>query len=166
MSRYVVMGVSGCGKSSIGAQMALRLGARFIDGDDLHPAANIAKMARGEPLDDADRAPWLDLVGAALAAPNTVIACSALKRRYRDTIRAGAGAEVTFLYLRGGYETLMQRMAGRPGHFMPAALLDSQLAALEPPQADEIFAEQSIDATPQEICNGFIAALNLKETDQ
>jgi carbohydrate kinase (thermoresistant glucokinase family) len=163
MTRVVVMGVSGCGKSSIGAAVADRLGARFIDGDDLHPPENIAKMARGTSLEDADRAPWLDRVGEVLATPQTVMACSALKRRYRDQIRARSGAaDVVFLFLHGSRDVLMQRMATRPGHFMPVSLLDSQLAALEPPDRDESHVAIDIDASPTAICDTFLAAL--KET--
>jgi len=164
MTRYVVMGVSGCGKSSIGAMVAAALGARFIDGDDLHPAANIAKMSQGIPLDDADRAPWLARVGAALAAPDTVVACSALKRSYRDIIRTNAGAEVTFLFLRGTREVLIERMKARPDHFMPASLLDSQLATLQPPTQGERFIVQDITAPPQKICNGFLRSIKELET--
>ncbi len=164
MSRYVVMGVSGCGKSSIGALVASALGARFIDGDDLHPAANIAKMSQGTPLDDTDRAPWLARVGKALAAPDTIVACSALKRSYRDNIRTSAGHDVTFLFLRGTREVLIERMKARPGHFMPVSLLDSQLATLQPPTQGERFAVQNITATPQEICNGFLQAIKELET--
>ncbi len=160
MSRFVVMGVSGCGKSSIGAGFADAIGAQFTDGDDLHPAANIAKMRRGEPLDDTDRAPWLDRVGDALAGGNRVIACSALKRIYRDQIRRRAGAQVVFLYLRGQRETLLARMAARPGHFMPASLLDSQLATLEPPSADEVHLVQDIEQSPARIIAGFQAAFS------
>lgn len=155
MTRYVVMGVSGCGKSSIGAGFAAAVGAQFIDGDDLHPASNVAKMSQGKPLNDADRAPWLALVGAALVQENTVIACSALKRIYRDQIRAAAGAPVVFLYLRGARKTLLDRMAARPGHFMPTSLLDSQLATLEPPTPDEPHLTQDIEQTPAQIIAGF-----------
>lgn len=155
MTRYVVMGVSGCGKSSIGQGFAATVGAQFIDGDDLHPAENVAKMRRGEPLNDADRAPWLAKVGAALMQENTVIACSALKRTYRDQIRAAAGAPVMFLFLRGARQTLLDRMAARPGHFMPTSLLDSQLATLEPPTPDEPHLTQDIDRTPAQIIAGF-----------
>ena len=158
MTRVVVMGVSGCGKSSIGAAVARALGARFIDGDDLHPPENIAKMAAGIPLEDADRAPWLARVGEVLTAPQTVVACSALKRRYRDQIRAQA-ADVVFLHLYGSRDVLMRRMAARPGHFMPVSLLDSQLAALEPPTPDERHVALDIDAPPAAICNAFVAAL-------
>lgn len=159
MTRYVVMGVSGCGKSRIGALLAQALGARFIDGDDLHPAENIAKMAQGIALNDTDRAPWLARVGAALVPPHTVIACSALKRSYRDIIRQNAGHQVMFLYLQGTRAVLMQRMQARTGHFMPAALLDSQLATLQPPTKGECFAVQDITATPQQICDGFLHSI-------
>jgi gluconokinase len=135
--RYVVMGVSGCGKSTIGRALAKRLEATFIDGDDLHPVFNIDKMRQGEPLTDADRAPWLDRVGARLE-PGTVIACSALKRAYRDTIRRAAGGPVVFVYLRGAHETLAKRMRERTGHFMPYSLLEGQLEILEEPAGDEL----------------------------
>jgi carbohydrate kinase (thermoresistant glucokinase family) len=133
--RIVVMGVSGCGKSSVGIALAESLGARFIDGDDLHPEANKAKMGAGVPLDDSDRWPWLDLVSKALV-PGTVIACSALKRAYRERILAGA-PNTFFVHLDGSREILEQRLRARAGHFMPASLLDSQLATLEPLGADE-----------------------------
>ena len=132
----VVMGVSGSGKTTVGAALADALGLRFVDGDALHPAANVAKMAAGIPLDDADRAPWLDAVGAVLAAGPVVVACSALKRVYRDRLRAAA-PDLDLVFLDGSRELLASRMAARPGHFMPASLLDSQLATLEPPTADE-----------------------------
>lgn len=154
---YVVMGVSGCGKSHIGAGFAKAIGANFIDGDTLHPEANIEKMSRGVPLNDADRAPWLDLVGRALV-PNTVIACSALKRSYRDRIRQFAGAPVVFLYLQGERSTLLERMNNRPGHFMPPDLLDSQLATLEQPEADELHAVANIENTPDKIVERLVEA--------
>jgi gluconokinase len=157
MTRYVVMGVSGCGKSLIGQAFATAIGARFVDGDSLHPAANIAKMSRGEPLDDEDRAPWLDRVGATLAQAETVVACSALKRHYRDRIRAVAAGAVTFLYLRGRRDTLMTRVSQRPGHFMPAHLLDSQLATLEPPSDDERHVVADIELSPDQIVALFVA---------
>ncbi|MBC7476462.1 MAG: gluconokinase [Pseudorhodobacter sp.] len=153
------MGVSGCGKSRIGTDFAKAIGAQFVDGDTLHPEANIAKMSRGEPLDDSDRAPWLDRVGQVLQAEATVVACSALKRSYRDRIRAMAGAPVVFLYLRGQRETLLQRMATRPGHFMPVSLLDSQLATLEPPGHDEPHLVADIEARPAAIVRQFKAAV-------
>lgn len=158
MMRLVVMGVSGCGKSSVGAGLAAALGQRFVDGDSLHPAANIAKMAQGIALTDDDRAPWLAEVGAVLHDQGGVIACSALKRSYRDLIRATAG-EVSFLYLRGRRETLLSRMSLRPGHFMPTALLDSQLATLEEPQPDEPHLVADIETPLAQIIAGFVAAL-------
>lgn len=132
------MGVAGSGKTSVGEALAGRLGIPYRDGDDLHSAANVAKMARGEPLTDADRAPWLRAVGAVLreGAP-LIVGCSALKRAYRDLIRAEAGGPVVFVHLAGNREVIAERMAARTGHFMPPALLDSQFAALEPPEADE-----------------------------
>lgn len=134
------MGVSASGKSTVGAALAERLGVPFLDGDDLHPAENVAKMASGRPLDDDDRMPWLDAVGGVLAdaaaTGGLVVACSALKRAYRDRLRAKAPAAV-FVHLAGDPETLARRAAERTGHFMPASLLVSQLAALEPLDADE-----------------------------
>ncbi len=134
----VVMGVSGCGKTTIGAAIAARLGAEFVDGDSLHPQANIDKMAAGAPLNDGDRAPWLTEIGRHFAASDAglVIACSALKRSYRDIIRSG-DSSVAFLHLHGTRDLLAARMAARPGHFMPLSLLDSQLATLEPLDVDE-----------------------------
>jgi gluconokinase len=132
----VVMGVSGSGKTTVGAALAHALGLRFVDGDALHPAANVAKMAAGIPLDDADRAPWLDAIGAVLAAGPVVVACSALKRIYRDRLRAAAPS-LQLVFLDGSPELLASRMSHRPGHFMPTSLLDSQLATLEPPTPDE-----------------------------
>ncbi|SOH95275.1 gluconokinase [Monaibacterium marinum] len=139
MQNYVVMGVSGCGKSSVGTAVAHALGGQFIDGDDLHPPQNIAKMAQGQPLTDADRAPWLEQIGQTLCMQQdvTVIACSALKRRYRDIIRRAAGQQVTFLHLSGTRQVIESRMAARTDHFMPLSLLDSQFAALQQPSQDE-----------------------------
>lgn len=135
--RIVVMGPSGSGKSTVGVALAERVGARFVDGDDLHPESNVAKMAAGTPLDDDDRMPWLRLVGQTLqAAPDVVIACSALKRGYRDIIR-GESPDVFFGELSITRATLAERMLSRGEHFMPASLLDSQLQTLEPLQADE-----------------------------
>lgn len=135
--RIVVMGPSGSGKSTVGACLAETLGARFIDGDDLHPAANVRKMAAGIPLDDRDREPWLRLVGETLQGEERiVIACSALKRVYRDLIRAQA-PETFFAELAIGRAVLEERMRLRADHFMPPALLDSQLQTLESLEADE-----------------------------
>jgi len=141
--RVIIMGVAGCGKSSVGEGVSAGLGIPYLDGDDLHPAANVEKMRAGTPLTDADRWPWLDLVARALAdqAP-VLIGCSALKRVYRDRIRAGAGGEVRFVYLDGSRDLIAGRMAQRSGHYMPLSLLDSQFAALEVPGPDEAFAVQ------------------------
>jgi carbohydrate kinase (thermoresistant glucokinase family) len=132
----VVAGVSGSGKSTIGAALAGRLAVVFVDGDDLHSADNVAKMAAGLPLSDADRAPWLEAVGARLAEGGVVIACSALRRAYRDRILAMAPS-TRILLLTVPRDELERRMLKRADHFMPASLLDSQLAALEPPAEGE-----------------------------
>ncbi len=136
--RIVIMGVSGCGKSSVGAALSEALGIPYRDGDDLHPPANVAKMRAGEALTDADRWPWLDRVAGELTSQAPlIIGCSALRRSYRDRIRAGAGGPVCFVHLAGSREVIAARMAARSGHFMPASLLDSQFATLEPPEPDE-----------------------------
>lgn len=136
--RLVLMGVSGCGKSSVGAALSARLGVPYCDGDDLHPAANIAKMQAGVALSDADRWPWLDLVAQALQTRAPVIlGCSALRRVYRDRLRAGAGGPLRFVHLAGDRALIAARMKKREGHFMPLALLDNQFATLEPPGPDE-----------------------------
>ncbi|MFC7492821.1 MULTISPECIES: gluconokinase [unclassified Nocardioides] len=154
MRPLVVMGVSGSGKSTVGAALAQRLRVPFEDADDLHPSANIAKMRRGEALDDDDRYPWLELVGEWLAVheDGAVMGCSALKRKYRDQIR-GLAPNVRFLLLHGTPEVIAARQASRPGHFMPASLLASQFATLEPLAPDEdgvvIDVDQSVDAIVQ-----------------
>lgn len=135
----VVMGVSGCGKSTLGRALADALGWRFVEGDALHPPENIAKMAAGISLDDEDRRPFLENVAAALAEHRVigvVAACSALKRGYRDMLRTRAG-ELTFVLPVLKRDALLSRMTERDGHFMPASLLDSQLATLERPGSDE-----------------------------
>lgn len=135
--RVVVMGPSGSGKSTVGAALAARLDVEFFDADDLHPAANVAKMAAGIPLDDDDRKPWLRQVGETLRdSDSAVIACSALARRYRDAIRVTV-PDAFIIELVVDAEALEQRMRARADHFMPASLLDSQLRALEPLHADE-----------------------------
>jgi carbohydrate kinase (thermoresistant glucokinase family) len=138
-SAIVLMGMAGSGKSVVGAALAARLGVPFRDADEFHPAENVAKMSSGVPLDDNDRWPWLDAIGAAIrdTPGGVVVACSALKRAYRDRIIAVAERAVMFVYLDGDRATLAKRLGGRRGHFMPASLLDSQIATLEPPAADE-----------------------------
>lgn len=142
----VLMGVSGSGKTTVGIALAAALGVPFRDADDLHPAANVAKMAAGHALTDDDRMPWLALVGAELAAApdGLVIACSALKRMYREAILAAAPV-TRFVLLEGSRELLESRVQHRHGHFMPASLLDSQLATLEPLAADEPGVTVSLD---------------------
>ena len=139
MRCYVLMGVSGCGKSSVGMALSVLCGMEFVDGDDLHPKANIAKMSRGEPLDDLDRAPWLAEVGRILARGSApvVVGCSALKKIYRDMIRVEVPEPVRFLHLDAPRDVLAARIAQRAGHFMPTSLLDSQFAALERLDRDE-----------------------------
>ncbi len=145
--KIVVMGVSGSGKSLVGAGIATALDATFVDSDALHPRENVAKMSRGDPLDDADRAPWLDRVGDRLGeAGDCVIACSALKRVYRDRIRAASGGPVIFVHLIGDQTLISERMAARVDHFMPPRLLASQFATLEVPDADE--AAIAVDISP------------------
>lgn len=155
---FVVMGVSGCGKSTVGRALAERLNLTFRDGDALHPAANIAKMAQGEALTDADREPWLRAVGAELR-PGIVMACSALRRSYRDILREIALAQVVFLYLEGRRDLLIGRMLERKGHFMPAALLDSQLATLEEPDLDELHYRVGIERPVAGIADEIVALL-------
>jgi gluconokinase len=137
-ARVVVMGVSGSGKSTVGSALAQRLRVPYVDADTLHPAANVAKMVAGKPLDDGDRFPWLEKVGDWLAAQHDggVVSCSALKRTYRDQLRAHCPT-VEFLHLDGSPELMGRRVTTRSGHFMPSGLLASQFDALEPLGPDE-----------------------------
>jgi gluconokinase len=139
--RIVIMGVSGCGKSTVGAALGAALSIPYRDGDDLHPAANVEKMRAGVPLSDEDRWPWLDRVAEVLRedAP-VIVGCSALRRVYRDRIRASGGGPVQFVHLVGSRDVIAARMAARTGHYMPTTLLDSQFATLEPPGPDEAVA--------------------------
>ncbi|WP_035951040.1 gluconokinase [Parafrankia sp. EUN1f] len=136
MGTIVVMGVSGCGKSTVAASAARTLGRPFLEGDDLHPPANRARMAAGSPLTDDDRWPWLHLIRAWMVEhPGGVVACSALRRGYRDLLRTAG--DVRFVHISVPADVLRQRLTDRTGHWMPASLLDSQLATLEPLTPDE-----------------------------
>ncbi|QLR41788.1 gluconokinase [Enterobacter sp. RHBSTW-00994] len=137
----ILMGVSGTGKTTVGQALAQQLGAKFIDGDDLHPRQNIIKMAASQPLNDQDRNPWLERIADVMFSleqknESGVLVCSALKKRYRDQLRKGSD-NVRFLWLTGDYDCILGRMQQRKGHFMPEALLRSQFAALEAPDESE-----------------------------
>ncbi|CAL9413238.1 Gluconokinase [Actinosynnema sp. ALI-1.44] len=153
----VVMGVSGSGKTTLGAALARRLGVPFADADDFHPPANIAKMAAGTPLDDADRAPWLAAIAGWLAdhADGGVVTCSALKRVFRDRLRAAAPA--VFVHLAGDPDVVRARVAARPGHFMPVSLVASQFAALEPLDADEPGVVLDLDRPVEDLVTSCLA---------
>ncbi len=162
------MGVSGCGKSTVGAALARRLGVPFLDGDDFHPEANVRKMAGGTPLTDADRRPWLERLGGLLEEHpgGCVLACSALKRAYRDQLR-GAGP-VGFVHLDGDPVLLRGRLARRArdgGHFMPPELLDSQLAELESPAGKEGVIRCDFGHTSDSIVSAILASLGAHERD-
>lgn len=151
----VVMGVSGSGKTTVSALLAAALGCQFQEGDDLHPAANVEKMKSGTPLTDTDRLPWLhkiaeEIDGWRARDESGVLTCSALKRSYRDIIIDGR-SDVTLVYLRGSYDLIHRRISARHGHFMPAALLDSQFAALEEPTPDEHPITVDVGNRPAEI---------------
>lgn len=159
----VVMGVSGAGKTTVGIALAHRLGWRFQEGDDLHPPENVAKMRAGTPLDDNDRMPWLRAVAARIdewreRGETGVVACSALKRQYRDVI-IGNRPEVRLVYLTAPRAVLAERLAGRRGHFMPAGLLESQLQTLEPPGPDENALTVSVDAPVETVVERIAAFL-------
>ena len=157
------MGVSGCGKSSVGTALAEQLGLIYLEGDHLHSAENIVKMSVGEPLTDTDRAPWLREIGQRFAVSNgpLIIGCSALRRVYRDWIRQSANTEVTFVHLAGTREVIKQRMVAREGHFMPIKLLDSQFAALEPLQSDEASILIDIDQRFERVIEVALAGINI-----
>ncbi len=162
----IVMGVSGCGKSSIGERLAAHLSLPYVEGDSLHPATNIAKMSAGIPLDDEDRWPWLEIIGNRLEGAREtgiVISCSALKRIYRDRLRQAAGGALAFVYLKGSRDILLERMTERPGHFFKATLLDSQLATLESPEGEDRVVTVDIAPLPDIIATQALeglAALN------
>ena len=159
-----MMGVSGSGKTTVGARVAREINAKFIDGDDLHPRANIDKMGGGTPLNDEDRAPWLERLSDAAYSlahknENGIIVCSALKRRYRDRLREG-NEKMLFLYLKGSFDTILTRMKARSGHFMPTELLKTQFDALEEPASDEkdvLFVD--IDGDIDEVVRRCVTAL-------
>lgn len=156
MAAVVVMGVSGSGKTTLGQRLAAALGCAFLEGDELHDARAVAKMAAGRALDDADRAPWLDRVGRALGAAArrdgiAVAACSALKRDYRERLATAAGVPVRFVLADLNGAELERRLAARRGHYMPASLLPSQLATLERPGADEDALVLDAAADPDEL---------------
>lgn len=163
-----MMGVSGSGKTTIAAGVAQRLGWQLLEGDSFHPPANVAKMAAGHPLTDADRWPWLRAIAAAIdglraEGRSGVVACSALKRAYRD-ILVGDRPDVRLVYLKGSHDLIAARMAARKNHFMPPALLDSQFAALEPPGPDERPIVVSVDASPEAIVASVLQALEKEPT--
>lgn len=158
------MGVAGCGKSTIGAMLAARNGGSFYDADDFHPPANIAKMAAGQPLNDHDRAPWLErlrreVIAAAPAAGLVVLACSALKKVYREQLGVGTRG-VALIYLKGTAATLANRLATRPNHYMKAGMLESQLAILEEPPATEGITV-GIESSREDLVAAIEAALDL-----
>jgi gluconokinase len=157
----VVMGVAGTGKTTIGPLLAARLGVPYAEGDDFHPQANIDKMSAGIPLDDSDRWPWLDAIGQwahGRAGLGGVVSSSALKRSYRDRLRAAAPG-VVFVHLTGDRKLIEERMTQRQGHFMPTALLDSQFATLEPLGPDEAGVAVDVAGSPQEITERAAKAL-------
>ncbi|MEG9476427.1 gluconokinase [Mannheimia indoligenes] len=161
---FILMGVSSTGKTSVGTAVAQKLGLKLIDGDDLHPRANIVKMASGTPLNDDDRRPWLERINDAAfsleqKSEKGIIVCSALKKKYRDQIRGG-NADVKFLFLNGSFELVLERMKQRKGHFMKPEMLQSQFNTLEIPQADEpdiIFID--IDGSFEEVVERCVEAV-------
>jgi gluconokinase len=163
----VIMGVSGSGKSTVAGLLAGRLGWDLAEGDDLHPASNVAKMQAGEPLTDEDRWPWLETISEWIRAHTQdgtpgVITCSALKKRYRDILR---GEGVVFVFLQGSKDRISDRLASRHGHFMPPALLESQFEALEAPTEDENFIALCVSAAPADEAQEIIDRLDLVPED-
>jgi carbohydrate kinase (thermoresistant glucokinase family) len=159
----VLMGVCGVGKTTVGRLLAERIGARFLEGDEFHPPANVEKMRAGTPLDDADREPWLRSLAAEMrrcaeAGRDVVLACSALKHAYRG-ILAGGRSDVSFIHLAGAPALIQARLDARQGHYMPPALLPSQLAALEPPGSDEPAITVDVSGTPEMIVAAILTAL-------
>ena len=155
------MGVAGSGKTVVGTALARELGVDFVDGDDYHPAANVRKMASGVPLTDDDRAGWLEALAARIGESDSkgrglVVACSALKRKYRDVLRAAA-SDVRFVFLNGPKGLITERLEARRGHYMSASMLDSQLATLEAPASDENAIAADISQTPSQIVAGLLA---------
>ena len=156
MNSVIVMGVSGCGKSSVGERLATLRGWTYIEGDALHPPENVAKMAGGTPLTDDDRWPWLDRIGQELAnaaakGEAIVVTCSSLKKIYRDRMRKAADGKLDFVFLQGSFEVLSARMTARKGHFMPSSLLESQLKTLESPVGEPGVVTVSIENSIEEI---------------
>jgi len=163
----IIFGVSGAGKTTVGKLLARELGWSFIEADDFHPAANIEKMRSGHPLTDKDRWPWLEQLRQQIersfsAGENAVLACSALKRAYRDRLRVSD--EVKFVFLSGDYALVEKQLRSRHGHFMNAALLQSQFDDLEEPKADENVLTIELGRTPEEIVESIKAKLNLART--
>ncbi len=166
----IVMGVSGSGKSTIAARLAERLSWTFEDGDRFHPASNVAKMSAGQPLSDEDRRPWLQAIADEIdrvcqSGGHAVIACSALKRAYRDVLVHGR-SDVRIVFLSGTQLLIADRLARRKGHFMPPGLLDSQFKTLEPPAADENPVTVSIDASVETIVEDVVQQLNAGRADR
>lgn len=157
----IIMGVTGCGKTSVGEALAEKLGAQYVDGDDLHSPESIKKMMSGIPLENKDRWPWLKQVGERLGQADVycIIGCSALKRVYRDRIRQFAGDNVIFVYLAGTRDLIFSRINTRTGHFMPTTMLDSQFAALEPPTAEESAITVNIDQSVNSIVEDLMKEL-------
>jgi gluconokinase len=167
-SPVVVMGVSGSGKSTVGAALAQRLRVPFADADDFHPPANIEKMTAGQPLSDDDRYPWLEAIGEWLAArcsDGGVMSCSALKRRYRDQLRSHC-PDLILLHLAGSPEVIGRRQASRPGHFMPASLLASQFDTLEPLQPNELGVTIDVDQDIDAVVEDYLALTASRATEQ